>query len=216
MIQINLLPEELRKPESTSGAGLVLMVVADLLLVGAGMAAFLWLRLVLLPTQKDKLEAVQQRVGRMADETAHLEALGLTREALQSRRRGFERLAAERVRWSTRLSALSSAIGGQPVWLEQLETLPPREQDGQPVPRMSTKVWVAGTDERRATAFRESLREHPVYGADLDALRDAGLLIGERSFSRKVGGRTVQFREDKHYTFTLEQTFKPRRAGRTP
>lgn len=207
MIQVNLLPAEMRKPEGTPMTRF-LIIIGDVVVVSAAIGVFLWLRMVQLPAAEQRRADMANKVALAKKKSMKYDKLEKAKKSFEARKNTFEQLSGERVLWAKKLAQLSSIVAAQPAWLADLKVTGTKGPKGGAINKITTLVWVAGRDERKATAFRKSLRADASYWDDFQRMTDPGLQLGSMTFSRKEGGRTRSYKEDKFYTFTLEQYMK--------
>lgn len=209
MIRVNLLPVEMRKSEGPP-LGRLAIIVGDAVLISGALLLFCWFRLVELPKVRQQLTDLKDKVKTASLKSAEYDKLVVVKAVFEERKGAFEQLSSKRMIWSKKLAELSEVFGSQPVWIDDLAVDSKPGAQGGTVHIFKSKVWVAGTEEPRATRFRQSLRANEEYWKDFYFINDSGLQLSKKEFSRDINDKSVTFREKDHYTFSLVQTMHER------
>lgn len=207
MIRVNLLPAELLKPEGTP-IQRFMIIIGGVVLVSASLCLFVWLHVVVLPKEEQNLSQIEQAVKDAKRKADRYDKLVEAKKAIETRKVAFEGLSGERVIWSKKLDQLSRILGLQKVWLETLAVSSTKGPQGGTVFRTSSDTRVSVTDEAKFVAYRKSLVSDDEYWNDFQMMNDPGLKTFEFKMNRKAGDRTITYKEQKGFQFTLVQTMK--------
>lgn len=156
MIEINLLPEELRKKQVTRIALPELPVKKALITVGGGVVALQILATLLAFWVAAENAVSRQQLAALTEATKQTIELKKKSSALQGRVREYEEISRRPFRWAGLLSALTEAMT-KGVWLRALRVedmvvaapAPPEEQKAAKKTGKSSKA-----SERRAAAAK--------------------------------------------------------------
>ena len=207
MIQVNLLPAEMRKPEGTPMARFMI-IIGDVVVISFAVILFFWLNSVRLPAAEKKHQEVADKVRLAKVKADKYDKLEQAKRSFEQRKNTFEQLSGERVLWSKKLAQLSKIVGAQPAWLANLKVSSTKGVRGGTAHKITTMVWIAGRDERKATAFRKALRADKEYWKDFSRMTEPGLALSTMKFTRKDGDQTRVYKEEQFFTFNLEQLMK--------
>jgi Tfp pilus assembly protein PilN len=156
MIEINLLPPEMRKIDRTSLKRLASMVTAVILLSASVIGVTVFLR---------NYYAAQAEKQRLTTDVNRLEPLAKEYDVLSAELKGIEtRLAtideirATRVRWGKKLDQLYAILPDY-VWLDKIELKTARgaTPNAGPTAKLTLDCFLAGADEKRYAEFRRVL-----------------------------------------------------------
>lgn len=152
MIEINLLPPEMRKVDRTSLKRLLCMVTAIVLVSGSVMGAGLsWRRHKSLSEEKVLLT---EDVSRLEPAAKEYDVLMGEIQEIQTRIATIEEIRATRLRWGSKLDQLY-AILPEYVWFVELELKKSKGRGTvlQPTSTLVMGCYVAGADEKRYSEF---------------------------------------------------------------
>jgi hypothetical protein len=206
MIEINLLPPEMRKVDRTSLKRLVCMVTAIVLLSAS---------VIGLVTFTQRYRNATRENARLTTEVARLEPVAREYDVLSDELKGIEtriqtidEIRSTRLRWGQKLDQLY-AILPEFVWFDKLELKNARAAGANAKPpKLVLECYVAGADEKRYAEFRRVLTGEftsagPYSGADF--FRDFSDL-GYSGWSREDFPATE---EGVALKFNLELDLKP-------
>lgn len=193
MIEINLLPEEMRPKEATAVpyASVVLAGGTAVILAAGGLVAYYLMNIQPLREERNQARAAQERAAR---ELRDLEALQKRHEQEIKRRDEALKVKAQRLLWSGVLDDLWTAVYERgDVWIQSLvieeeKGAASRSRGKNDPPRVVLKVALQGTDfgeeadeysmvsEKRLADFLETLMGQP--GFQKEKTRP-GFVVGE-------------------------------------
>lgn len=156
MIEINLLPLEMRKVDRTSLKRLVSTVAAIVLFSGSVIGVALSVKAYRSEVTK-KAEATAE-VARVEPVAKEYDALDAEVKGIETRIQTIEKIRTTRMRWGRKLDQLYAVLP-EYVWFEKLELKNVKAAGTQVVPT-STLVMeclLAGADEKRYAEFRRVL-----------------------------------------------------------
>ena len=169
MIQINLLPKELRKAEPTPWPKLLGLLVSLILILGVGLL-MMYYRYTILPTVMDQRQ-------RAEEETKGLEARAKEADSLEKEIKDFEtrektilQIRQTRWLWSKKLDQIIDMIPSY-VQINSLVIKEARsgargkEEEG---PGIEMECLSQGTDERNIAKFRRKIMTSPFWEDVLD------------------------------------------------
>jgi len=207
MIQVNLLPAEMRKPEGTPMARFMI-IIGDVVVISMAICAFLYLRSVQLPeAEKDRSE-MESQVALAKRKSAKYDKLKQAKQSFERRKDTFQQIVGERVLWSKKLAQLSQIVGARPLWLNDLKVTSSRGRTGGIINKISTKLETARRDERIYADYRQALRANKEYWNDFLRLTESGQALTKGQFIREDGGRTRVYKEEEFFRYDLSQIMK--------
>lgn len=211
MIEINLLPEDLRRGARKAGpsrAGLA--AGAALLVLAAGVVYFhvahIGPRSALHRQLSDQLSGLERKTGELATLQAAV-------SHVEKRKRALAELYSERILWSEKLDQLLDIVPPN-VWLDEIRLTLPRgtRRAGDSGGTLVLECYSAGTDEKGITLFRERYRGHEAFWADF--ARDNRIEHTRRDFPEYVEGVALAFSVDLELKSRQAAAVKP--APKTP
>ncbi|MEK7482700.1 MAG: hypothetical protein AABZ60_00055 [Planctomycetota bacterium] len=116
MIQINLLPENLKETSGPSSVWVFVLIFVEVLIVVVAMGLYGWLHF----TMNDLRNTEQQlnfRLQTAKKKTKDYEALKAEKAALEKKTTLVRKLVEDRILWSNRIQDLSIFINDRRVWL---------------------------------------------------------------------------------------------------
>lgn len=156
MIEINLLPPEMRKIDRTSLKRLASMVTAVILLSASVIGVTMFVKnYYAAQDDKQRLTADVNRLEPLAKE---YDVLSAELKGIETRLTTIEEIRATRVRWGKKLDQLY-AILPEYVWFEkvQLKTARGATPNTGPTAKLTLDCFLAGADEKRYAEFRRVL-----------------------------------------------------------
>jgi Tfp pilus assembly protein PilN len=172
MIEINLLPPEMRKVDRTSLKRLLCMVVAVVLLSGSIIGMLVSVRRW--RAESDKKASLSVEVARLEPLAKEYDVISSEIQEIEARISTISEIRSTRLRWGVKLDQLY-AILPEYVWFDKIELKKGRAtgaaaQKGA-ISILNLECLVAGADERKYAEFRRVLTgevagEGPYTGAD--------------------------------------------------
>ncbi len=152
MIEINLLPPEMRKVDRTSLKRLLCMVTAVVLVSGSVMGAGISYRRH--RTLSEEKVTLTGEVARLEPAAKEYDVLMSEIQEIQTRIATIAEIRSTRLRWGSKLDQLY-AILPEYVWFEEIGLKRARGRGTvlQPVSTLSMECYVAGADEKRYSEF---------------------------------------------------------------
>jgi hypothetical protein len=171
VIQINLLPAEYRKSESTPIARFIAIVVGAILVTG-GLVAYGFVHYSTLKGARELREATEaDYVNKKAQSDVSL-ALQAEIDAYETRRRAIQQVAKGRILHSKKLDEFLDIIHSPPekgayfVWLKDLNVKPPRQvRRGKATSggAVSFSGWAETIEFSRVTNLRDAIRKDAYF-----------------------------------------------------
>jgi Tfp pilus assembly protein PilN len=165
MIQINLLPDEMRRSTRTSPRTLVLLFVASLFAFGGiGTAGFLWFNVR--ADKQARVDISQEQLDNMMPRARYADSLDKERSEYEKRNKTIGEIAASRIVWTRKFDRLSEIVSRDAtqqrhrVWLESLQMDCKSDSQG----GVKFKGFNAGDDLEGVSNFHEDLAKDPVFG----------------------------------------------------
>ena len=171
MIQVNLLPPEYRKAESTP-VGRFLAIVAGAVLVTSGLVAYGFVHYSKLKGIREVRASIEAQYTNKAAQAKTAQALQTEISAYQTRRKAIQSVARVRIMRSRKLDEFLDVIhAGNDrtsyyVWLRKLSVKPGRAgRRGKPSSggTWTFSGWAESTEFSRVTNLRDAIRKDPYF-----------------------------------------------------
>jgi Tfp pilus assembly protein PilN len=165
MIQINLLPDELRRSTRTSPKALALLFVVSVLSFGsAGFCGFLWFNVK--ADREARVQIAQDQLDALAPRAKYADQLSKEKSEFDKRNKTINDISASRIVWTKKLDRLSEIVnrdvtqGRHRVWLNSLDI-----DTGSDTKAGAVKVegYSAGKNIDNYTNFHDDLKSDPVF-----------------------------------------------------
>ncbi len=209
MIEINLLPPEMRKVDRTSLRRLLCLATAAVLVSGSALGLALSAKRYV--GEKARRTTLTEQVARLEPIAKEYDQLQAELQEIETRISTISDIRATRLRWGMKLDQLYAVLP-EYVWFEEMELKQARGRivAGQPTmaSMLTLNCLLAGADEKRYAEFRrilmgEVLAEGPFTGEQFFAEFDA---LGYSGWTREDYPATE---EGVALKFDLELTVKP-------
>jgi len=165
MIQINLLPEEMRRATRTSPRTLALLFIASVLGCGAvGTAGFLWFNVR--ADKQARVEISQEQLENMMPRARYADALDKEKAEYEKRNKTIEEIAGSRIVWTRKLDRLNEIVSRDAtqqrhkVWLGVLDVDARTDTQSAGV---NVRGFSVGSDIEGVSNFHEDLKNDPVF-----------------------------------------------------
>ncbi len=172
MIQINLLPDEMRRSTRSSPRTLLILFVASLLSFGGvGTAAVLWFSVR--ADRQARVDIAQEQLDNMTPRAKYADSLEKEKSEYEKRNKTIREIAASRIVWTRKLDRLSEVVSRDTtqqrhrVWLESLEVDAKSETAN---PGVKLKGFNSGDEIEGVSNFHEDLKTDPVFSEGFVAL----------------------------------------------
>ncbi len=171
MIQINLLPPEYRRAESTP-IGRFLAIVVGAVIVTGGLVAYGFVHYSTLKGVREVREATDAEYGNKKAQAEVSLALQAEINAYEARRKAIQQVAKDRILHSRKLDELLDILHNKGdrtayyVWLKDLSVRPGRQlKKGQMDSggSMSFSGWAETREFSRVTSLRDAIRKDPFF-----------------------------------------------------
>ncbi len=165
MIEINLLPPDMRKVDRTSLKRLLAVVAAVVLFSGSAIGVTISLRSH--HVQSTRNASATAEVARAEKVAREYDVLQAELSSIETRLQTIEEIRSTRMRWGRKLDELYAILPDY-VWFEKLElktTRAPANQGN--VNTLVLDCYLAGSDEKRYAEFRRVLTGEVVGDAPL-------------------------------------------------
>jgi hypothetical protein len=171
MIEINLLPPEMRKVDRTSLKRLLTMVTAVVLLSASVIGVTVYLKAFY--SQRADSAYLRTEVARLEPLAKEYDVLSAELKGIETRIATIEEISTTRLRWGRKLDELY-AILPEYVWFDKVElknVRGPATAAQANASKLILECYLAGADEKRYAEFRRILTgeiagEGPYKGAD--------------------------------------------------
>lgn len=165
MIQINLLPDEMRRSTRTSPRTLVLLFVASVLCFGGvGTAGFLWFNVR--ADKQARVDISTEQLENMMPRARYADSLDKEKAEFEKRNKTIGEIASSRIVWTRKLDRLSEIISRDAtqnrhkVWLGTLDVDSRTDTTSAGV---TVKGYSVGADIEGVSNFHEDLKNDPVF-----------------------------------------------------
>jgi len=165
MIQINLLPEEMRRSTRTSPKTLGLLFVATVLCFGGvGTTGFLWFNVR--ADKQARVDISQEQLDNMMPRAKYADQLDKEKTEFEKRNKTIGEIASSRIVWTRKLDRLSEIVSRDAtqqrhrVWLSSLDVNAVTDSQNAGV---KIAGYSAGDDLEGVSNFHEDLRTDPVF-----------------------------------------------------
>ena len=157
MIEINLLPPEMRKVDRTSLKRLVTMVTAVVLLSGSAIGVTLFLKSYY--SEKSANADLTVQAARLEPLAKEYDVLSGELKAIETRIATIDEIRTTRLRWGKKLDQLYAILPDY-VWFDKLELKNTKTQTAAGAgvsSKLIMECYLAGSDEKRYAEFRRVL-----------------------------------------------------------
>lgn len=165
MIQINLLPDELRRSTRTSPRTLALLFVATVLCFGGvGTTGFLWFNVR--ADKQARVDISQEQLENMMPRARYADALDKEKSEFEKRNKTIGEIATSRIVWTRKLDRLSEIVSRDAtqqrhrVWLNLLDIDARTDTQNAGV---GVKGYSVGADLEGVSNFHEDLTKDPTF-----------------------------------------------------
>jgi Tfp pilus assembly protein PilN len=165
MIQINLLPEELRRNTRTSPKALALLFIVSVVSFGsAGFTGFLWFNVK--ADREARVQIAQDQLDGLTPRAKYADNLSKEKAEFDKRNKTITEIASSRVVWTKKLDRLSEIVnrdvtqGRHKVWMSSVDV-----DTGSDTKAGQVKVegFSAGKNIDNYTNFHDDLKNDPVF-----------------------------------------------------
>jgi len=197
MIEINLLPEDLRKRArggGGGGSGRRKMVLGVALLVVAAIGAG-YFHVAHVRGRQERHEHLSAALVTLQRETEEMPSLQSAIKRIERRKGALTDLYRERTLWAEKLDQLVDIVP-ENIWVRSIRLAQPRRRHiGTPSGGTFTlECYSAGTEEKGITLFRERLKEHVAFWEDVEEMNRIKHRV--RDFPAYVEGEALDFTVD--------------------
>ena len=165
MIQINLLPDEMRRATRPSAQTLGVLFVASVLgFGGVGTAGFLWFNVR--ADKQARVDIAQDQLDNMMPRARYADSLDKEKSEFEKRNKTISEIAMSRIVWTRKLDRLSEIVSRDAtqaqhkVWLSALDVDGRTDQTSAGV---KVKGFSVGNDLQSVSNFHEDLAKDPVF-----------------------------------------------------
>lgn len=181
MIQINLLPDELRRASRSSPRALVLLFAASVLCFGGlGTAGFLWFNVR--ADKQARVDIAQEQLDNLTPRAKYADTLAKEKSDFEKRNKTIGEIAASRIVWTRKLDRLGEIVSrdssqrGHRVWLDSV-SIDSRSETSRP--GVELKGFSAGADLDSVSNFHEDLSHDPVFSEGFVAFTSPESKLGD-------------------------------------
>jgi len=197
MIEINLLPEDLRKSARARGGGgganrLWVLVAVLLVVAAAGVAYF---HMVPLGRRQAKHRYLAGRLAKLKKQSKELSQLQAAVKHIEKRKRALADLYKKRVLWSEKLDQFTDIVPRN-VWIRSMKLSAPRRsrRSSGSGGSLVLECYSAGAEEKGITLFRDRLKENTDFWQDVARMNR--ISHRRREFPEYVEGVALEFTVD--------------------
>jgi Tfp pilus assembly protein PilN len=165
MIQINLLPDELRRGGRSSPRALALLFVASLLCFGAlGTTGFLWFNVR--ADRQARVDIAKDQLDHLSPQAKYADSLAQEKAEFEKRNKTISEIASSRIVWTRKFDRLGEIIAhdstqrGHRIWLSSLDVDARTDSNRAGV---EIKGHSSGSDLDGVSNFHEDLKTDPVF-----------------------------------------------------
>lgn len=199
MIEINLLPAELRPTQPTPWPKLLGLLGVGLVLLGEALT-LVYYHFNLNPTLQDMLKELETELKNKTALAARADSLREQIEDYKLRAQTIIQIRDQRILWAKKLDQIIDVIPDY-VWLSGItvsEGLPGSKAKG---PIITLNCFSLGSDEKRISGFLRGIKNHPL-GREIESISDPSYTLTQ--IDREGGGKLDALR------FTLTIELKPK------
>ncbi len=165
MIQINLLPEELRRATRTSTKALALLFGATVLCFGGlGTTGFLWFNVR--ADKQARVDIAQEQLDNIVPGARYADQLAKEKSEFETRNKTIGEIAASRIVWTRKLDRLAEIVSrdatqrSHRVWLDSIDV---DNRADSSKGGIEFKGCSAGPDIDGVSNFHDELSHDPVF-----------------------------------------------------
>jgi len=169
MIQINLLPEELRRNTHTSPKALALLFIASVISFGsAGVTGFLWFNMK--ADREARVQIAQDQLDSLMPRAKYADSLSKEKAEFDKRNNTITEIASSRIVWTKKLDRLSEVVNRDvtlarhKIWLQSVDVDSPLDTKAGVV---KVEGFGVGKNLDNPTNFYDDLKTDPVFNAGL-------------------------------------------------
>ncbi len=181
MIQINLLPEELRRGSRSSPRALGLLFVTSILCFGAlGTAGFLWFNVR--ADRQAHVDIAKDQFDNLSPRAKYADALAQEKSEFEKRNKTIGEIAASRIVWTRKFDRLGEIIAhdstqrGHRIWLSSFDVDARTDSNRAGV---EIKGFSSGSDLDGVANFHEDLKTDPVFNQGFVAFTTPESKLGD-------------------------------------
>ncbi|MSR45964.1 MAG: hypothetical protein EXS13_02665 [Planctomycetes bacterium] len=167
MIQINLLPDELRRSTQSTPKAMVLLIGASVLCFGAlGTAGLLWWNVR--ADKQARVDIAQEQLDNLLPRAKYADALGQEKSEFERRNKTIGEIADSRIVWTKKLDRLGEIVSrdatqrSHRIWLDSIDIDSRTDSNRAGV---ELKGYSVGPDLDGVSNFHEELKTDPVFYA---------------------------------------------------
>jgi Tfp pilus assembly protein PilN len=176
MIEINLLPAELRPTQPTPVPKLLALLGAGLFLLAEGLL-LVYFHFNLNPAAQDRLKEIQAELKAKLDQAAKADALHAEIDDFKLRAKTIIQIRQARTLWAKKLDQIIDIVPDY-VWLSAITVT---EGQGGKKPTGATitlSCLSMSSDEKRISSFLRGIKSHPV-GKEIASISDPSYTLTE-------------------------------------
>lgn len=165
MIQINLLPDDLRRARGSSPKALGLVFAASVLCFGGlGTTGFLWFNVR--AEKQARVDIAQEQLDNLTPRAGYADTLAKEKADFEKRNKTIGEIALSRIVWTRKLDRLGEIIAHDStqrrhrVWLDSIDVDGAAESSN---PGVKLKGSSAGPDLDGVSNFHDELKTDPVF-----------------------------------------------------
>jgi Tfp pilus assembly protein PilN len=218
MIQINLLPDEMRRSTRTSPRTLALLFVTTVLCFGAvGTTGFLWFNVR--ADKQARVDILQEQLENMMPRARYADSLDKEKSEFEKRNKTIREIAASRIVWTRKLDRLSEIVSRDAsqtrhkVWLESLQVnaSPDAANAG-----VKFEGFSVGDDIESVSNFHEDLRTDPVFAEGFVAFTPPESKVSEDEEKDVEPAKKMEFKFEAKLPVKDKKKPPVRRAAAPP
>jgi len=177
MIEINVLPAELRPTEPTPWPKMLALLCVGLLLLGEGLV-FVWYHFNYNPSLREEQQRLQDNVNAKLLLARRADELRAEIDDYKLRAKTIIQIRRARTLWAKKLDQI---IDGVPdyVWLTGITETEGQASRGKTKgPVITLTCFSLGSDEKRLSIFLRTIKNHPI-GKEIESISDPSYTLTE-------------------------------------
>ena len=190
MIEINVLPAELRPTEPTPWPKMLALLGIGLLLLGEGLV-FVWYHFNYNPALRDQLQSLQEDLRAKTERAKRADEL--REEISDYKLRAFTiiKIRQARTLWAKKLDQIIDVVPDY-VWLAGITVTEGAGGRAMKGPVITMSCFSLSSDEKRIAAFLRTIKTHP-FGKEIVSIQDPSYTLTQVGEAGKTQQDALRF-----------------------
>ena len=190
MIEINVLPAELRPTEPTPWPKMLALLGVGLFLLGQSLV-FVWYHFNYNPTLRDQLQLLQEDLRAKLEQAKRADELKEEISDYALRRDTILKIRQARTLWAKKLDQIIDVVPDY-VWLTGITVTEGATGRATKGPVITMTCFSLGSDEKRIAAFLRTIKNHPI-GKEIASIQDPSFTLTEVGETGKTQQDALRF-----------------------